>query len=178
MRKSGKVIGSILIIFGLLLLLKNLRVFSSLWEVLDIGHIIGYVMSKFWPSLFLLLPGILFHACYFSGSRRNPGILVPGGILLVLGLVFQINMIFGGWDITWPLIIFSVVFGLLELYIFGGREKGLLIPIGILGGLSFIFFFSFSLSKILSFNTRPYALPVLLIGSGLIALSGVRKSSS
>lgn len=173
MKRSGKIFGGILIVFGVLMLLKNMRVLDPLWDIFDLG----FILSKCWPSLFLLLPGILFHSGYFSGSRRNPGLLVPGGIFLVLGIVFQINMIFGGWDITWPLVIFSVAFGLFELYIFGNREKGLLIPIGILGGLSFIFFFSFSLSKLLSFNTKPYALPVLLIGSGLLVLSGARKNS-
>ena len=134
---------------GILFLMKNMEIFDPIWRVFNLGAL----LSRFWPALFLLLPGLLFHYNYFSGNRRNPGVLVPGGILLVLGLVFQFNMLFGGWDITWPLIIFSVAFGLFELYIFGDREKGLLIPVGILGGLSFLFFFSFSLSKLLSFNT-------------------------
>jgi hypothetical protein len=69
-----------------------------------------------------------------------------------------------------------VAFGLFELYIFGDREKGLLIPVGILGGLSFLFFFSFSLSKLLSFNTGPYAMPLLLIGVGLIVMSSGKKT--
>ena len=98
----------------------------------------------------------------------------PGCILLVLGLVFHFNMLFGNWNITCPLYILSVAFGLFELYIFGGREKGLLIPVGILGGLSFLFFFSFSLNRLLRFNTRPYALPVLLIIIGIILIGGRR----
>ena len=70
----------------------------------------------------------------------------------------------------------DTAFGLFELYIFGNREKGLLIPVGILGGLSFLFFFSFSLSKLLSFNTGPYAMPLLLIGVGLIVMSSGKKT--
>ncbi len=174
MKRSGKVLGGILIILGILFLMRNFSIFDPLWRILDLG----YILSRFWPSLFLIVPGLLFHSSYFSGNRGNPGVLVPGGILLVLGIVFQINMLFGGWHITWPLIIFSVAFGLFELYIFGNREKGLLIPIGILSGLSFIFFFSFSLNMLLSFNTKPFALPVLLIGIGLIVLSGSRKGRS
>ncbi|HOQ07430.1 MAG TPA: hypothetical protein PLP87_06430 [Clostridiales bacterium] len=172
MKKSGRLLGGIIIALGILFLMKNLGIFEPVWGVINPGALLG----RFWPSLFLLLPGLLFHYSFFTGTRKDPGLLVPGGILLVLGLVFQFNMLFGGWDITWPLIIFSVAFGLFELYIFGNREKGLLIPIGILGGLSFLFFFSFSLSRLLNFNTRPYAIPVLLIGVGLILVSGGRKS--
>jgi len=172
MKKSGRLLGGIIIALGILFLMKNLGIFEPVWRVINPGALLG----RFWPSLFLLLPGLLFHYSFFTGTRKDPGLLVPGGILLVLGLVFQFNMLFGGWDITWPLIIFSVAFGLFELYIFGNREKGLLIPIGILGGLSFLFFFSFSLSRLLNFNTRPYAIPVLLIGVGLILVSGGRKS--
>lgn len=172
MKRSGRVLGGILVALGILFLIRNVDIFEPVWRIINPGAL----LAKFWPSLFLLLPGALFHYGYFSGSRRNPGLLVPGGILLVLGLVFQFNMLFGGWDITWPLIIFSVAFGLFELYIFGNREKGLLIPIGILSGLSFLFFFSFSLSRLLNFNTKPYAMPALLIGVGLILVSGGRKN--
>lgn len=172
MNRSSKVLGGILVFLGILFLMKNMEIFDPIWRVFNLGAL----LSRFWPALFLLLPGLLFHYNYFSGNRRNPGVLVPGGILLVLGLVFQFNMLFGGWDITWPLIIFSVAFGLFELYIFGDREKGLLIPVGILGGLSFLFFFSFSLSKLLSFNTGPYAMPLLLIGAGLIVMSSGKKT--
>ncbi|NMA34819.1 MAG: hypothetical protein GX940_09785 [Clostridiaceae bacterium] len=172
MNRSARVLGGILVVFGILFLMKNFAIFDPVMKLFNIG----YIFSRFWPAMFLLLPGLIFHYGYFSGGRRSPGLLVPGGILLVLGLVFQFNMLFGGWDITWPLIIFSVAFGLFELYIFGNRERGLLIPIGILGGLSFLFFFSFSLSRLLSFNTRPYAMPILLIGVGLILISGAKKS--
>ncbi|MGI6668290.1 MAG: hypothetical protein ACOX4M_02270 [Acetivibrionales bacterium] len=168
MNRTGKVLGVILIVLGAAVLLDNVGLIDLFGDILSIGRL--------WPSLFFILPGLLFHAGYFSGSGRNPGLLVPGGILLVLGITFQINMLFGGWDITWPMYIFSVAFGLFELYIFGSREKGLLIPIGILTGLSFIFFVSFSLKKLLSFNTQPFAVPLLLIGIGLIILLGGKRN--
>lgn len=166
MKRSGKVLGGILIILGALFLLDNLNIIDPIAEYFNIGFIIG----KFWATLFLILPGLMFHLGFFSGNRRNPGLLVPGGILLVLGIVFQINMLIGGWSILWPLYIFSVAFGLFELYVFGSRDKGLLIPVGILGGISAIFFFSFSLGKILSFSTRSFVLPLVLIGAGLMVL--------
>lgn len=173
MNRTGKVLGSIFIILGLLFLLKNLNIIEPFWSYFNIGSII----ARFWPIIFLLLPGLLFHLGYFSGKRRDPGVLVPGGILLVLGAVFQINMLFGGWNIIWPLYIFSVAFGLFELYVFGTRDKGLLIPIGILGGLSVLFFISFSANKLLSFNTKPFVVPVVLIGIGLLVLFGGKGRS-
>ena len=168
MNKSGKVLGIILVILGALFLLKNFNILGPFSGMLSFGYLIG----KFWPSLFLVLPGLLFHYGYFTGRRKDPGLLVPGGILLVLGVVFQANMLFGLWNITGPLYIFSVAFGLFELYAFGNREKGLLVPVGILGGLSAIFFFSFSLKEIFNAGTRQLILPIALIAVGLIVLYG------
>lgn len=173
MNRTGKVFGSIFIILGALFLLKNLNIIDPFWTSFNISSII----SKFWPALFLLLPGLLFHLNYFSGRKKDPGMLVPGGIFLVLGAAFQINMLFGGWDIVWPLYIFSVAFGLFELYAFGTRDRSLLIPICILSGLSILFFISFSANKLLSFNTKPFTIPVILIGAGLLVLFSGRGSS-
>ena len=167
MSRKNKTLGVILVILGVLFLLKSLNIFNP-WEHISIWTVI----SKLWPSLFLILPGLMFHSSYFSGNRGNPGVLVPGGIFLVLGITFQLNVFFGLWGFTWPLYIFAVAFGLFELYIFGSREKGLLIPIGILTGLSLLFFISSSLNKILSFNTRSYALPMVLIFVGFALVLG------
>lgn len=173
MNKNAKWFGSILVIVGVLFLLQNFNIFN-IWEYINIGYILGH----FWPAIFLMLPGFIFHVSFFSGKERDAGILVPGGILLVLGAAFQINMLFGGWDITWPIYIFAVAFGLFELYAFGNRDKGLLIPIGILGGLSVIFFLSFSLNRLLSFNTKPFVLPVILIGIGLLVFFNGKNGGS
>lgn len=174
MNRTSKVLGGILIILGILFLLKNFNIFN-LWDFINfrtIFRLIGTLVGRFWPALFLILPGLLFHSSFFTGTRRNPGVLVPGGILLVLGLVFQINMLFGGWSILWPAYIFSVAFGLMELYVFGPRERGLLIPIGILTGISLVFFIAFSLNRLLNVNTRPFAIPVVLILMGMFVMFG------
>lgn len=171
MKKSGKTLGVVLVSLGILFLLHNLG-------LIDFWRLFAIIISKFWASLFITLPGLIFHLKFFSGSRRNPGILVPGGILLVTGMTLQFSFLFGGWNATWPFFIFAVAFGLFELYCFGNRDKGLLIPVGILGGLSAIFFFSFSLSGILGFNTGPYAIPAVLIIIGVIILSGGKKGKS
>lgn len=161
MNRSGKTLGGIIVIIGILFLLRNFHIlaFNPVW-----------VLSHFWAAIFVILPGALFHYGFFSGNRRNPGALVPGGILLVTGIALQIGSLFGGWSIIWPAFIFSVAFGLFELYYFGNRERGLLIPIGILTGLSALFFMSFSLGQLIRFSTRPYVLPILLIGIGLAVL--------
>jgi hypothetical protein len=169
--KGGRVFGAILVIVGALFLLKNLNIMSPFFEIFDLGYLIG----TFWPSLFLLIPAFFFHYGFFAGRKRDPGLLVPGGILLVLGVVFQINMLFGGWDVTWPLNIFAVAFGLFELYYFGNREKGLLIPIFILSGVSLIFFTTFSLNELFGYNTRKVAIPFVLIAIGLLVIFGGRK---
>ncbi len=169
--KTNRVLGAILVILGILFLLKNLQIMDPFFEVFNFGNII----SKFWPSIFLLIPAFLFHYGYFNGKRKDPGLLVPGGILLILGATFQINMLFGLWGVTWPLNIFAVAFGLFELYYFGSREKGLLIPIFILGGVSLIFFTTFSLNELLGYSTRKVAIPLLLIVIGLIVIFGGKR---
>ena len=170
--KTNKALGTILVIFGILFLFKNLNIMKPFFDVFNLG----YIISKFWPSLFLLIPAFLFHYGFFSGRRKDPGLLVPGGILLVLGATFQINMLFGAWDVTWPLNIFAVAFGLFELYYFGNREKGLLIPIFILGGLSFIFFTTFSLNELFGYSTRKVAIPLVLIIIGFLVIFGGRRN--
>lgn len=172
MNKSNRILGTVFIIVGAMFLLKNLDIMKPFFDIFDPG----YIISRFWPSLVLLVPAFIFHYRFFSGRKKDPGLLVPGGILLVLGIAFQINMLFGMWEVTWPLNIFAVAFGLFELYYFGNREKGLLIPIFILGGLSFIFFTSFSLRELLGFNASKAAIPLVLIVIGLIVIFGGKKN--
>ena len=170
--KTNRIIGIVFVIVGALFLLKNLDIMKPFFDIFDLG----YIISRFWPSLFLLFPSFLFHYGFFNGRRKDPGLLVPGGILLVLGVTFQINMLFGMWDVTWPLNIFAVAFGLFELYYFGNREKGLLIPIFILGGLSFIVFSSFCQRVLLGYSASKVAIPLLLIAIGLyVVFSGKRN---
>ncbi len=167
MNRTGKTIGGIFVIIGIMFLLKNFHIFEPFWSVFDLG----FILSRFWAAIFIILPGIMFHTSFFSGNRRNPGLLVPGGILLVTGAALQIGSLFGGWSIIWPSFIFSVAFGLFELYYFGNRERGLLIPVGILTGLSALFFMSFSLGQLISFSTKPFVFPVILIAIGIAVMS-------
>lgn len=126
MKKINYLFGIFLLLIGVLLILANFGVVEIAW-------------GNLWP-LFLLIPGIFFELSYFI-YRKDAGLLVPGGILTTYGLLFSVNVIFG-WhlmDNLWPVFPLGVAIGLFQLYLFGGREKGLLIPVGILGAISLFF---------------------------------------
>ena len=138
MKKINYIFGFLLLFIGVLLILANFGVIKIIWDNL-------------WP-LFLLIPGIVFELSYFiyrkddgncGGIEDFPGsgLLVLGGILITYGLLFSVNVIYG-WHLMedlWPIFLLGVAVGLLQAYLFGGREKYLLIPVGILGAISLFF---------------------------------------
>jgi len=126
MKKINYIFGFLLLFIGVVLILANFGVIEIVWDNL-------------WP-LFLLIPGILFELSYFI-YRKDAGLLVPGGILITYGILFSVNTIYG-WHLMedlWPIFPLGVAIGLFQLFLFGGREKGLLIPVGILGAISLFF---------------------------------------
>lgn len=165
--KGTMLIGLVLIIIGILFLLSNFGIFSIYFNIFDVG----FLFAHFWP-MFLIIPGIIFHYSYFTAKTPDAGLLVPGGILLVMGFTCQISMLFDLWAYMWPGFILAVAVGLFELYIFGTREKGLLIPVFILGGLSLVFF-SFSLGNL--WLLRTYLVPAILILGGLLIVTRNRR---
>jgi hypothetical protein len=148
--------GVILVGIGALLILGNLGIVPSF------GRLIGI----FWPMI-IIFGALMFHVGYYS-NKKNVGLLVPGGILLTVGIVCQSAMLWNIWGFMWPGFVLAPAVGLFELYIFGNRPKGLLIPVGILTGLSLIFFS-------MSFNTlgtmARYIIPGVLIFIGLVVLT-------
>lgn len=146
--KRDYISGIIIILLGVFFLLTNLG-------------IIDVEFYNIWP-LVLLVPGILFELGYFI-RKKDPGLLVPGGILTTYGILFYIN-IYYGWhwmNYLWPLFILGVAIGLFQLYVFGERDKELLIPVGILGGLSA--FFLLNAFHILDF-TLIVSIALIIIG--------------
>jgi len=146
-------IGVLFIIIGTLFLVSNLGYFNFTW-------------SYVWP-LALLAPGAYLHFSFFTGLDKNPGILVPAGILTTYGLLFYANVIFG-WGLMaelWPVFLIGVSIGLMELYLFGRRDRALLIPIAILGGLGLIF-----LTDTIYLLNRKYLAPAFLIVLGILIL--------
>ncbi|MTI47021.1 MAG: hypothetical protein FH761_04235 [Firmicutes bacterium] len=137
MRRGDYITGIILIIIGGVFLLNNF-------------DIIQFDIELHWP-LFLLVPGLIFEISYFI-RRKDPGLLVPGGILTIYGLYFYaIEMdAIGNLVESWAVYPLGVAIGLFQLFIFGGRERGLLFPVGI---LTIVSLFGLSSSfDILSFN--------------------------
>lgn len=161
-KRNNIVIGLIFVALGLMFMLNNMKIFN-IFEIFDIG----FLMSYFWATLFIIIPSILMHSAYFSGRKDGAGILVPAGILLGVGVTCQISMLFNLWGVLWPGFILSVALGLFELYLFGTREKGLLIPVGILSGLSLIFFTTISLKQL---HLKGYIVPVVFILAGIMIM--------
>lgn len=153
-RNSNIIVGAVLITLGILFLMSNLGYISFSWNYL-------------WP-LALLVPGLYMHFAFFTGIDRNPGILVPGGILTTYGALFYANILFG-WHMManlWPLFLLGIAVGLFELYLFGNHDKGLLVPVAILGGIGG----SALLRNFIYFDLKDYLIPVLLIIIGLAVI--------
>lgn len=160
MKKINYLFGLFLLCIGVLLILANFRVIEIVWDNL-------------WP-LFLLIPGILFELSYFI-YRKDAGLLVPGGILITYGLLFSVNVIYG-WHLMenlWPIFPLGVAIGLFQLFLFGGREKGLLIPVGILGAISLFFL----INNILFVDFRLLA-GILLVVIGIWVIFKKNKSNN
>ena len=159
-RMSGKtIIGPLLVLLGIYLLFNPTGTLSP-------GRIIGYM----WPTMFVIPAGIFFHWMYFAMTKRQGhGLLIPGGALLVVGIVCQIAMLFDAWSFMWPGFILAPAVGLLEFYVFDFRNKYLLIPISILTVLSLMFFAIFSIGEVL--NQLSIGQPFIAIG--LIVIGGL-----
>jgi len=159
MKKINYLFGLLLLCIGVILILANFGVMEIAWDNL-------------WP-LFLLIPGIFFELSYFI-SRKDAGLLVPGGILITYGLLFLVNVNYG-WhlmDNLWPIFPLGVAIGLFQLFLFGGREKGLLIPVGILGAISLFFL----INNLLFIDFRLLA-GILLVLIGIWIIFKKAKSS-
>lgn len=112
--RSRSVVGILLILAGVIFLtLKFLG--------------IDFHAADLWPLIVLGI-GLAFELSYFI-KRKNAGILVPGGILTTIGILFFFEVM-TGWrysGYTWPIYILAVAIGFFQLYIFGGRRRGVFI---------------------------------------------------
>ncbi len=146
--------GIILIVLGVLFLIAN---FSDV-------H-----LDSLWP-IFVLGPGVAFIVLFFR-NRKDYGVLMPGTILTVIGILFFICTL-TGWDQMqhlWPLFIMAPGLGFIMMYLFGKHERGFLIPAGILTGLGLIF--------LVDANESDYLWPIVLILIGLLFLLRWKKEA-
>jgi LiaF transmembrane domain len=143
--------GILLIILGLVFLLPNF---------LDVR------VGDLWPA-FLLGPGLIFFFM-FSRDRKNYGLLMPATILTVMGLMFfALTLRMTSMDTIWPLFIISPGLGLFLMYLLGKREKGLLIPAGILICVGLVF--------LIGASHYSYLWPAVLIAIGIIFLFNAKR---
>lgn len=128
MKKSNSLFGILLIFMGSLLVAGQIYNMNFL------------SFSNFWP-LFILVPGILIEVTFFS-FKKEPAILVLGGIFTTTGLLFFFETS-TNWHYstqTWPIYTFGLAIGLFQYYLFTKKNKPLLFFIFL---LTFISLFSF-----------------------------------
>ncbi|MCP8967781.1 LiaI-LiaF-like domain-containing protein [Ectobacillus ponti] len=152
--------GLVLVAVGLLFFLRSLGIMFF-----DFGSVMEYG----WPFI-LLLVSLGFHIAFFASGMnpRRAGLLVPGGVLLVLSLLFIFEAV-TGWRFagqTWPVYMLAPAVGLFELYVFGGRQRTLLIPVAVLSIVSLSFLAQMALRFTFEFW------PLLLVAVGVWMLTG------
>lgn len=152
-RVNSLVWGTVLLLLGVVLVLNQLQ-------------LINVESGMIFPIILLAL-ALLFHLYYFFTGRGSEGLLVPGGILLVYGLMFllgdispfQSNIFYNG---LWPLWILGPALGLFELYVFSHGTKGSMVPVFILTAIGGGFLLNTLLD--VSFSI---VLAIVLIGLGV-----------
>ena len=129
-----------------------------------IGNISRVGMEVLWPT-FPLAIGLAFWFRYFK-DRDNPGMLMPGTILIITSLLFLYCTLFG-WshmENLWPLFIIAPGAGFVAMYFGGNKDQGLLVPAGVLITVGILFLF-------ISSGLRDFW-PVFLIFAGILIFGG------
>lgn len=158
MKKENLFWGIVLVGLGILLLSYNL---------------FGFRLSsipKLWPLLVILM-GAFFEWGYFS-QKKNPWLLVPGGIFFVTGLLFEFETL-TQWnyvEYTWPVYPLAVAFGLFQLYLFTNRQRPLLIPVFILSAVTFLAYLTMIFGALSSIVNFGLIIPLFLILIGFVIM--------
>jgi hypothetical protein len=128
--KISLIIGILLVILGIVFIANTLHIWS---------------LESSWPMILLII-GSAFFVAFFS-SKTNPGVLLPGAILIITSIPFFICSTSDQWHLMaslWPMFLLGPAIGFFLMYFGGIRDKGLLVPAFILTGLTAIFFLAFS----------------------------------
>lgn len=153
------------IFWGAIFILIGITILAN--RILDTNF---FNISTMWPVIILLI-GILFEVDYFI-NRNNAGILVPGGILTIIGLLYLFET-FTNWSYssyTYPIYALSVAIGLLQLYIFGGKKRGVLVATIILFLITAINFLSVIYNSLFYWIKLNLVVPLIFIIIGLYIL--------
>ena len=163
MKRNNSLLGGVLIVVGALLLASRYLFNESFFKL---GP------DDFWPMIILLV-GVGFELAFFI-SMKAPGLLVPGGILTTCGILFFFEVM-TDWRFaayTWPVYLISVAIGLFQLYLFTGRPRGLLIPVGIIGGTAVASFMIIFFRIVLGTIDLGIIIPIVLVLGGLVMVFG------
>ena len=97
--------------------------------------------NQIWPFS-MIIPGIGFYLSYLK-DRKNYPVLMPGTILLTLGIYFVFLTEYGWYHMEqfWPIFVFAPGLGFFMMFIGSGLKKNFLIPCVILITISLLFFF-------------------------------------
>jgi hypothetical protein len=147
--------GGILVMLGCVFLAANLYDFDA---------------GTYWPVFFLVPAALMLGA--FLSNRKNAGVLIPFAIFIIMGAMFQ-YCVFEGWynmEWLWPGFLLGPGIGFFLFY-YVNRERGLLIPAGILTGLSVIFFLTNS-------PYEDYWPLLLIIAGGLLMMRRKRSEAT
>jgi hypothetical protein len=126
-KRPSLVPGLLLVLVGIAFLLANLGAFKIRGDLI-------------WTYLLIII-GVVFWLSFFF-DRSRIGNLMPGSVLLTIGLLFH-HTSTQGWDTLsylWPFFILAPAFGFYAMFVLGTRERGLLVPAGILTVIALFFF--------------------------------------
>jgi hypothetical protein len=158
MLKAKNLFGLLFIGIGLLFLL-NMVLDREIFSI-----------EKLWP-IFIFLLGVFFELNYFF-TRINPRILIPGGILTIIGTLFFFE-VFSNWrymELTWPVFILAVAIGLLQFYFFSGKPKEILIPASILSAVGLVFLVVLNLSIFKEKIISSFIIAIVFVVTGIVLL--------
>jgi hypothetical protein len=153
-KKHSPVPGIVFIVIGLVLLIGNIMLGRLDTDVL-------------WTYIVIVL-GIIFWIAYLV-DRSRISMLMPGTVLITIGIVLNycVRTNWTNISVLIAFIILAPAFGFYLMFLLGKREKGLLIPAGILTILGVLQLFQGLHVSI------GYLLPIFLILIGVLML--VRK---
>lgn len=161
MQKNNMILGIVLILIGIAYLMNitfqvNYFSFSTLWPII------------------LFLIGIMFEVRFFR-DRSSGGNLIPGGILMVLGVIFMFQKVTNNMfsDYIWPFYTLSVAVGFLQYYLFYKKDRGILILGLILLTVFIVSFLSILLESLFPWMSGNLVFPLILIMAGVLII--IRK---